>query len=228
MTARKRGNWSSQELERLKVLYPKCPEERCAALLKRSVGSVRRRAKEVFSRPPQRGDWTAEDDYQLRMSYGVLTPSALSLVLARPERDVRARARELRQEHRRGPWTPREISMLKQLYGSRADEDLEVCLSRSVRQIQKIATKFCLSKDTRFVASSPETTGQRVSMPRWTDEDERQLRSLYPDHENLDIARELGRSVASVANKASQLGLKKSRRVLREMGRKNVSIRYEQ
>ena len=52
------------------------------------------------------------------------------------------------------------------------------------------------------------------------------LRELYPDNDNLDIARRLGRSVASVANKANQLGLHKSAALLARIGRKNVAVRY--
>ena len=42
----------------------------------------------------------------------------------------------------------------------------------------------------------------------------------------LEIARELGRSVASIANKANQLGLRKSPALLARIGRANVAIRY--
>jgi hypothetical protein len=115
--------------------------------------------------------------------------------------------------------------LLKQLYGSRSDQDLEVCLSRSAPQIARAAKLLCLCKDKRFAAAMPGA-GIRLPMPRWSREEERRLAAVYPHRDNLDIARELRRSVASVANKASQLGLKKSERVLREMGRKNVAVRY--
>ncbi len=63
-------------------------------------------------------------------------------------------------------------------------------------------------------------------MPRWTLAEMGTLRSLYPDRDNLEIARRLGRTVASVANKANQLGLKKSRDLLADIGRVNVRSRY--
>jgi len=226
VTARKKGNWSSEELERLKVLYPRCPESRVVSIMNRSPDSVRRRARELFQRPFRRGEWTADEDHQLRVSYGVLDLRSLSLVLARGQRDVEERIEHLRQNRRRVNWTRAEIHLLKQLYGSRSDEDLEVCLSRPRSQIARRASQLCLSKDKRFAAATQNGMDGRKPMPRWTWEDERRLAVLYPHHDNLEIARELGRSVASVANKASQLGLKKSAKVLREMGRKNVSVRY--
>ena len=61
---------------------------------------------------------------------------------------------------------------------------------------------------------------------RWREEDTALLQKLYPTTSNLTLAQRLHRSVASVANKANQLGLKKGSLVLEEMGRRNVSARY--
>ena len=44
---------------------------------------------------------------------------------------------------------------------------------------------------------------------------------------NLELARTLGRSVKSVVSKAHNLGLKKDRERLRQMGRENVRLRYD-
>ena len=63
-------------------------------------------------------------------------------------------------------------------------------------------------------------------MPRWTDDEIVRLREIYADRDNLAVARMLGRTVTSVANKANQLGLKKSRRLLADIGRTNVAVRY--
>ena len=226
MTGRKKGNWSSEELERLRLLYPRCSEDRIVSIMNRSPESVRRRARELFQRPVWRREWTADEDLQLRISYGVLDLRYLALVLARNQRDVQERIEFFRQNRWRGAWTRAETLLLKQLYGSRSDVDLEVCLSRSRVQIARLARQLCLSKDKRFVAAVPSASEARKPMPRWSSEDERRLTALYPHRDNLEIARHLGRSVASVANKASQLGLKKSPKVLREMGRKNVAVRY--
>jgi hypothetical protein len=63
-------------------------------------------------------------------------------------------------------------------------------------------------------------------MPRWSPAETERLRALYPDRDNLTVAKELGRTVTSVANKANQLGLKKSPGLLADIGRANVGVRY--
>jgi len=63
-------------------------------------------------------------------------------------------------------------------------------------------------------------------MPRWSAAEVERLRELYPTLENLEVARQLGRTVTSVANKAHQLDLKKSTVLLAQIGRANVSLRY--
>lgn len=225
MSSAKRGNWSVQELERLEVLYPRCSDERVSELLGRSVASVRRRARDLFGRRQVRDQavWTHDDDQVLRAAYGVQAVANIALVLGRSVAAVTQRVERLRCARRGGAWSRTELALLKQLYGSRSDEDLEVCLSRSCEDIEQAARELCLSKDKRFLASG----AMRSRMPRWSAEEVQRLRLLYPDRANLEIARELGRSVASVANKANQLRLKKSPTMLERMGRDNVAARYE-
>ncbi len=224
----RKGNWSSQELERLKLLYPQSGERHVASLLRRSAASVRRKTTEMFRRKNTRGDWIPKEEEQLRLSYGVLNLRALCLVLARSRRDVTERIRILRQK-RRGSWTRSEELLLKRIYPTRSDEDLEVCMSRSRGQIAKTAARLCLAKDKKFTAEAGSlAVALRTTMPRWAASEVVRLKELYSDSDNLEIARTLGRSVTSVANKASQMGLKKSRTVLAEIGRQNVSHRYSE
>lgn len=46
-------------------------------------------------------------------------------------------------------------------------------------------------------------------MARWTEEEERLLRELYPSTDNKTLSNRLGRSLTSVECKASRMGLKK-------------------
>ncbi|MDP6929600.1 MAG: hypothetical protein QF412_07860 [Planctomycetota bacterium] len=226
MTGRKKGNWSSHELGRLRVLYPGHREEEVARLLHRSVESVRTRAKILFEASHRSGDWESHEDRQLRISHGVLDFAGLCLVLARSREDVGRRIEEIRLERREGLWSAEEDRLLRRLHGSRSDADLEFCLSRSAREIGERAALLCLSKDKRMSARLGVIPQSPVRMPRWTESEVELLRQIYPDRDNLEVARCLGRSVVSVANKASQLGLKKSESMLRRMGQKNVSSRY--
>jgi hypothetical protein len=146
----------------------------------------------------------------------------------------------LRATQRSGAWTRAERQRLKDLYGTRTDEDLEVCLSRSREAIVAMAQKLCLAKDKRFAAhvAARQAAGAsaaalaepgallRARMPRWSPAETERLRALYPDRDNLTVAKELGRTVTSVANKANQLGLKKSPGLLADIGRANVGVRY--
>ena len=115
--------------------------------------------------------------------------------------------------------------VLRRFYGSRTDEDLVVCIGRPVDEIRGEARRMCLSKDKGFLAHAPQVADRAV-MPRWTSEEIRVLRERYARSANLELARLLSRSVASIANKANQLGLKKAQDVLQEMGRQNVAGRW--
>lgn len=233
----RRGNWSVQELERLRQLLARRGVETTAMLLRRSPDSVQRKAIDRLRVPPRRGDWTQSDDFLLREAWGALDLRLLSVLLGRPAAEVRRRAAELRGRVRLTAWTRDEIVLLKDLYGTRRDVDLEVCLSRPRAAIRAKAKELCLAKDKRFAAReaarvrhgdevAPATAPERARMPRWRPEEVERLRALYPMHDNLTVARSLGRSVTSVANKANQLGLAKSPALLTALGRANVGIRY--
>jgi len=228
----RRGNWSVQELERLRQLLPRRGVADTALLLRRSVASVFRKAMEILRVPPRRGAWTGSDDERLRDSWGSIEPRLLGPMLGRPPAEVLRRAQELRAALRSGEWSRAELQQLKELYGTRRDDDLEVAVQRPRAEIAAMARRLCLAKDKRFAAhlhgrpggSGDGAAGKR--MPRWTDAEVTMLRGLYGDLDNLAVAKRLGRTVTSVANKANQLGLKKSPRLLAAIGRTNVGLRY--
>jgi hypothetical protein len=231
----RRGNWSVQELERLRQLLPRRGVVATALLLRRSAVSVLKKALEKLKVPPRRGPWTRSDDERLRESWGAVEPRLLGPMLGRPPADVVRRATELRRQLRSGPWDRAETQLLKDLYGTRHDGDLEVALLRPRLEIATMAAQLCLAKDKRFAAQaevkavaepSPATPTGRRSMPRWKPAEIARLIELYADCDNLEVARQVGRTVTSVANKANQLGLKKSPQLLAAIGRTNVALRY--
>lgn len=224
--AMRRGNWSVQELERLRLLLPRRGVNDTAQLLRRSPDSVRRKAVDLLASPPCKTAWSADDDLRLRRSWGVLEPRLLGLLLGRSAAEVLRRIGQLRGRLGSGPWTRRELLELKDLYGTRTDDDLEVALLRPRAEIAAVAAQLCLAKDKRFRKAAMARAGTKA-MPRWTDEQVAMLRRLYPDLDNLEVARQLGRTVASVANKAHQLDLHKSPELLARIGRDNVIVRYQ-
>jgi hypothetical protein len=53
----------------------------------------------------------------------------------------------------------------------------------------------------------------------WTRDDVKQLKKLFPDRPTAEVAAKLGRPTEAVKKKASRMGLKKSRRYMRSLGR---------
>ncbi|MFT4844181.1 MAG: hypothetical protein ACI8UD_001266 [Planctomycetota bacterium] len=223
------------------MLLPHRGVEQTAALLRRSPDSVQRKALDLLRVTPRKGDWTDSDDWQLRQAWGAVELRLLAPMLGRPANEVRLRAAELRSRLKSGSWTREEMRLLKKLYGTRADEDLEVSLMRSRSEIARAAQRMCLAKDKKFqsacnnaIATKTPSAGKsgkskpvvRSRMPRWTSAEVEMLRQIYPEHDNLVVARALARSVTSVANKAFQLGIHKSAALLTSIGRSNIAHRY--
>lgn len=221
---RRRGFWTVQELARLRELFPRHGVWATAELLHRSEDSVRRKAVLLLGRELKREQWTDAEDKELRRSWGAIDPKMLGQILGRTMADVLRRATRLRDQFNQGAWTRAEVAMLKDLYGTRTDVDLEVSLLRPKHEIAAVARRLCLAKDKRFQKRCQGDCTAR--MPRWTEASVARLRELYSEHDNLKVAQALGRSVASVANKASQLGLKKGPGLLARIGRNNVAGRY--
>jgi hypothetical protein len=53
----------------------------------------------------------------------------------------------------------------------------------------------------------------------WTRDDLKQLKKLFADRPTTEVAAELGRPTEAVKKKASRMGLRKSRRYMRTLGR---------
>ena len=53
----------------------------------------------------------------------------------------------------------------------------------------------------------------------WSKDDIRQLRKLFPGKATADVASSLGRPTEAVKKKASRMGLRKSRRYMKTLGR---------
>lgn len=173
----------------------------------------------------QKGPWSEAEIERLLDSYGGCDEKALQLILRRTADDIESKVRELRKaaQGRREPLTRVEIVRLKRVYGTRSPEALEVVFGREAEMVEEVAKELLLAKDKSFICRSGGTS----KMPRWTDAEIEILKREYPLKSNVEIARDLGRSVKSVVSKAHTLQLKKSGDRLREMGRQNVRNRYD-
>jgi len=224
-SAPRRGRWSQAEQARLRELYGLRDDASIARELKRPVASIRRMAEKLFSGNRRTGPWTASEAMDLRRYLGATSPEVIARVLGRTVEEVQTRIIELGRIKKGGSWTREELGEFKRIYGTRTDEDLSRIFGRTLDDIQKLADQHALAKDKAFVRKLEGEAATR--MPRWKPEELELLRNEYPLASNLEIARRLGRSVKSVVSKAHHLGLKKSSERLRDMGRQNVSLRYQ-
>lgn len=220
----RRGRWSQAEVARLKELYGLKDDESIARELNRPVASVRKMAETIFPVATRTGPWTAAELQKLKRYLGVAEYEILARILGRSVDEVKAQVGDLGRIRIDGEWTQEETAELKRLYGTRTDEDIAVIFGRPTPSIVRKAEELCLAKDKAFIRRMQGSPSTR--MPRWTSEEIDVLRMYYPDHSNLEIAQKLNRSVKSVVSKAHNIGLKKNRHRLQEMGRQNVSLRY--
>ena len=60
---------------------------------------------------------------------------------------------------------------------------------------------------------------RRQTKGSWTRDDLKQLKKLFPNRPTAEVAAELNRPTEAVKKKASRMGLKKSSRYMRSLGR---------
>lgn len=233
----KRGNWSVEELERVRAQFARRPIEQLARSLRRTEDSVRDRARRIFKRTTQRGALTNAEQAELRAMVGIASIEEMALVLARARNRVLDVLQSWRDRRRSGRWADWELRYLRDFASKRPDWALELVTGRSRGAIVKRCAEYCIGTDRSLVPVELPELGTlptlvlepRASrrMPRWQAEDVERLRILYPIRPNLDLARIFGRSVKSIRAKAQDLGLKKAPERLEAMGRENVQRRYQ-
>lgn len=187
---------------------------------------LRALAWELFDEPLRDGPWSDDETAALRKYLGAVELDLIGRMLGRSREAIDRHLVELTVALRADALSPDEIVTFKRLYGTRSDEDLSLVFGRTLAMVKQIASELCLSKDKVFLRRS-SGGAQKTRMPRWSSEELKRLEEMYPAHSNLDIAQELGRSVKSVVSKAHNLGLKKDKARLQQMGRQNVRMRYE-
>ena len=192
--------------------------------LNRPLASIWKMAEQVFSGARHDGPWTAKEVQDLKRYLGASTPMVIARILGRTEEEVEERILELGRIQNTGRWSSEETAKLKRFYGTRADTNLARIFGRPIKEIERQARRLCLAKDKAFMRKVSGESATR--MPRWAEEEIALLEELYPLEANLEIAKQLQRSVKSVVSKAHNLGLKKDRARLRKMGQENVQLRY--
>lgn len=116
-------------------------------------------------------------------------------------------------------WNLDDLAELRKQYGTRTNARLSAFFKRTIEEIEAKAAELALGKSNRSFRG--------LKMPRWTPEDIRILQQLHATQSNNEIAILLGRSIKSVTSKAHNLGLRKDKQRLREMGQANVKTRRD-
>jgi len=209
----------------LREVYGLRDDHQIARELNRTVQSVRRMAEQIFAQERRTGPWTADEVLRLKRYLGATTNETIARILGRDLGEVCEQIGALGRIQRSDSWSRDELSEFKRLYGTRTNEDLARVFERSAESIEEQAEILALAKDKAFLRRIDQKSVTR--MPRWTDQELDVLRELYPLLPNLEIAQKLNRSVKSVVSKAHNMGLRKDPKRLREMGRENVSLRYQ-
>lgn len=193
--------------------------------LNRPPASVQKKAETIFPIATRTGPWTAPEVQRMKQYLGICEVEIIARIFGRSIGDVQNQIEELDNRRVDAPWSQEEVAEFKRMYGTRTDTDIALVFGRTEEAVQNKATELCLAKDKAFVRkiSGEETT---TRMPRWSKAEIEQLREMYSEHSNLEIAQALNRSVKSVVSKAHSIGLKKDPQRLKEMGRQNVSLRY--
>ncbi|WP_145196526.1 hypothetical protein [Planctomycetes bacterium Poly30] len=222
-------HWSSADTEHLlenfgekdhRVLAREigCTPEQLHAEARRIYGA---RQTELRS-----GPWSPDELNALKRYLGAVETDLIARMIGRSVESIDAKLVELAANLKDEELETRAHVDFKRLYGTRADEDLALIFDRQVGIVRALAAELCLSKDKGFMRRKAGK-GNRTKMPRWSAEELDQLREIYPKLSNLDIAKELGRSVKSIVSKAHSLRLKKDKARLRKMGQENVQLRHD-
>ena len=123
-----------------------------------------------------------------------------------------------------GSWTRDEIQKLQRVYGSKTKNELARIFGRSHASIEGQAKRLQLAKNKVFVKRH---LGEGIyKMPHWTPAEISELKKIYANVSNLEVARKMKRSIGSVVSQANKLGLYKSAKRMKGMGQENIRGRW--
>lgn len=217
-----KGRWPKHQIAFVRDHYGIRPVQWIADRVERNASSVHELAGRFHSGTG--GAWSAYADKLLREALVHKVPrSEVARRLGFETLVVEARISAWRGDAKDTPLTPMQVNDFKRFYGGVPDDDLVAYFGLTRERLHEAAERFMLSKDKALMAKMRVKT----AMPRWSDHDIEELRRMYADTSNLELARLLGKSVKSVVSKAHNLGIKKSPEYLRAMGRENVVGRYQ-
>lgn len=194
-----RRHWSKEELRFLKKNFPEMDFKTMAKKLGRSHSAVRSRANKLGLRSVVY--WTEKEDALLKRQYLRSDVKDVTKKLGRTASSVKSRALKLGLL-RLTLWTEKEIWKLHKLYQTHTLDEIAERIDRPLSAIKAQAKRQKL----------------RRSM-KWTQEEMQLLKQYYPHQPSREVAEMLGIPVQQVTAKANQLGIYKTKKYLRSIGK---------
>jgi DNA-binding CsgD family transcriptional regulator len=155
-----------------------------------------------------RGHWSESEVKLLRKRFPTAKTFELAKTLGRPLTAVRQKAYEMGLKTRtylNRCWSEEEIQLLKRLFPDNKTRVVAEELNHSAGAVSRLASRLGLKKSKGYL----KLIGQ-VSEPRkWSQKEVKLLKKLNHNQSRQEIAEKLGRSPATVSQKALRLGLKK-------------------
>jgi DNA-binding CsgD family transcriptional regulator len=202
------NKWTAEDIARLRELYPDHNNKEIAQMLGFTAFAVDSKAHNMglyksreHLKKIGRGVWTAEQDAQLRELYPDHTNEEIAQMLGFSVITVKNKA-FIMGLHKSDVWSAEDIAQLRELYPDHYNEEVAQMLGFSVSTVKSKAYSMGLHKSREHVLKINR---------KWTAEQDAQLRELYPDHTNEEIAQMLGFTTFAVNGRAHNMGLYKSR-----------------
>ena len=155
-----------------------------------------------------RGHWSKNEVELLKKRFPTAKTCELAKMLGRPLTAVRQKAYEMGLKTKMyfdRCWSEEEIQSLKRLFPDNKTREVAAELNHSIGAVSRLASRLGLKKSKGYLKS----IGQ-VSEPRkWSQKEVELLKKLNYSQSRQEIAEKLGRSLATVSQKAIRLGLKK-------------------
>ncbi|MCE2504204.1 MAG: hypothetical protein J4G05_09140 [Chlorobi bacterium] len=185
--------WTRKEEVFLKHNYKKMTAKKIAQRLKRTEQSVRGKLHKSGLTAEASRKWSEDELEYLRKHYGITPVKELAVELERSMDAVEIKAGRIGLARKKRVLTPKEKSWVIRNLGKIAYLNMAKSLGVSPQVVQKIA----------------HANGYRPkpNMRPWTKGDIAYLRKSYGKKSRKEIAMALGRSVATVQTKASDLQL---------------------
>jgi len=155
-----------------------------------------------------RGKWSNKEVTLLKKLFPKTNTRQLAEQLGRPLTAVRQKAYEMRLKtgtYLNRYWSEEEIKSLKRLFPDNKTRDVADKLNHSAGAVSRLASRLGLKKSKGYLKS----IGQVSEPRRWSQKEVKLLKKLNYSRSRQEIAEKLGRSTATVSQKALRLGLKK-------------------